>query len=405
VNGIRADDYVHAVREDHTRRGLLYAATQHGVYISYDDGTNWESLSLNLPDVPVSDLIVERTDLAIATHGRGFYILDDIDALRQYTPQMSLSTDPVLFRPADAIRSAGGATVRYWLKRPAQSVTIDVLDAKGETVRTFTSATAAAAGRGGAGGGRGAGVAPGGTGVTGAADQGGGGGRGGRGGGGFATVSVAPGMNSVTWDLRYPAAVTFPGMILWGASTAGPTAPPGTYQVRMTVDGRTSTQPLVVMRNPLYTDVTDADLQEQFALSMEIRDKVSEANNAVIRIRAIKRDVADRLTKSQDARLKGAGDRLTASLSAVEEEIYQVRNQSGQDPLNFPIRINNRLASLLGIVSAGDGKPIANAVPIFNDLKAELKVQTDRLAQVIGRDLAAFNTEARRVGVEPVTGS
>ncbi|HEX6642475.1 MAG TPA: glycosyl hydrolase, partial [Thermoanaerobaculia bacterium] len=203
----------------------------------------------------------------------------------------------------------------------------------------------------------------------------------------------------------YPAAVTFPGMILWGASTAGPMAPPGTYQVRMTVDGRTMTQPLVVKRHPLYTDVSDADLQEQFALSMEIRDKVSEANNAVIRIRAIKRDVTDRLTKSQDARLKQTGDRLTASLSAVEEEIYQVRNQSGQDPLNFPIRINNRLASLLGIVSAGDGKPIANAVPIFNDLKAELKVQTDRLAQVIARDLAAFNTEARRVGLEPVTGS
>ena len=405
VNGIRADDYVHAVREDHTRRGLLYAATQHGVYISYDDGANWESLSLNLPDVPVVDLIVERTDLAIATHGRGFYILDDIDALRQYAPQMSLSPDPVLFKPADAIRSAGGATIRYWLKRPAQSVRIDVLDGKGETIRTFTSAPpaaavgAGAAGAAGAAGGRGAGAAGG--------EGAGGGGRGGggRGGGGFANVSTAPGLNSVTWDLRYPAAVTFPGMILWGASTAGPTAPPGTYQVRMTVDGRTTTQPLTVMRHPLYTDVTDADLQEQFALSMEIRDKVSEANNAVIRIRAIKRDVADRLTKSPDARLKQAGDRLTASLGSVEEEIYQVRNQSGQDPLNFPIKINNRLASLLGIVSAGDGKPIANAVPIFNDLKAELKVQTDRLAQVIARDLAAFNTEARRVGLEPVSGS
>jgi len=157
-----------------------------------------------------------------------------------------------------------------------------------------------------------------------------------------------------------------------------------------------------VKRNPLFTDVTDADLQEQFALSMEIRDKVSEANNAVIRIRNIKRDVADRLAKSPDAKLKDAGDRLTKSLSAVEEEIYQVRNQSGQDPLNFPIRINNRLASLLGIVSAGDGKPIANAVPIFNDLKAELEVQTDRLQRVMTTELTAFNGETRRVGLDPV---
>ena len=390
VNGIRADDYVHAVREDHTRRGLLYAGTQHGVYISYDDGAKWESLSLNLPDVPVVSLVVEQNDLAIATHGRGFYILDDIAPIRQYMPAMSASPDVVLFKPADAIRSAGGATIPYWVKRPAQSITIDVLDSKGQVIRSFASTSTAGAG---AGGGRGAGAPEGGA---------GGGRGGGRGGGGFANVATTPGLNSVTWDLRYPAAVTFPGMILWGASTAGPTAAPGTYQVRMTVDGKSQTQPLVVKRNPLFTDVSDADLQEQFALALEIRDKVSEANNAVIRIREIKRDVADRLTKSSDARLKEAGDRLTRNLSAVEEEIYQVRNQSGQDPLNFPIKINNRLASLLGIVSAGDGKPIANAVPIFNDLKVELKVQTNRLQQVMIGDLAAFNTEARRAGVDPI---
>ena len=401
VNGIRADDYVHAVREDHTRRGLLYAATQHGIYISYDDGANWDSLSLNLPDVPVADLIVEANDLAIATHGRGFYILDDIAPIRQYTPAMSASSDAVLFAPADAIRSTGGALLSYWLKRPAQSVTIDIIDAKGQTVRSFTStppATAAGAAGGRGAGGRGAGENPP------EGGEGGGGGRGGRGGGGFAALSTAPGLRTVTWDMRYPAPATFPNMILWGASTAGPTAPPGTYQVRMTADGATQTKPLVVKRNPLFTDVTDADLQEQFALSMEIRDKVSEANTAVIRIRAIKRDVADRLTKSPDAKLKEAGDRLTKNISAIEEEIYQVRNQSGQDPLNFPIKINNRLASLMGIVSAGDGKPIANARPIFTDLVAELKVQTDRLQRAVATDLAAFNTEARRVGLEPVAG-
>jgi photosystem II stability/assembly factor-like uncharacterized protein len=391
VNGIRADDYVHAVREDHTRRGLLYAATQHGVYISYDDGANWESLSLNLPDVPVSDLIVEASDLAIATHGRGFYILDDIGPVRQYTPAMSSAADVVLFKPADAIRATSGAVIPYWVKRPGQAITIEVLDATGQVLRTFASTPPAAAG---AGGGRGAGAEPAG---------GGGGGRGGRG-GGAPLVSTAPGLNSVTWDLRYPAAVTFPGMILWGASTAGPTAAPGTFQVRLTTDGKTQTQVLVVKRNPLFTDVTDADLQEQFALSMEIRDKVSEANNAVIQIRNVKRGVADRLAKSPDAKLKEAGDRLTTSLSAVEEEIYQVRNQSGQDPLNFPIKINNRLASLLGIVSAGDGKPIANAVPIFNDLKAELEAQTGRLQRVMTTELAAFNTEVRRLGLEAVSG-
>ena len=156
-------------------------------------------------------------------------------------------------------------------------------------------------------------------------------------------------------------------------------------------------------QHPLRT-ATDADLQEQFDLAIRIRDKVTEANNAVIQIRNLKREVADRLTKSPDAQLKTAGDRLTTSLSAVEEEIYQVKNQSGQDPLNFPIKINNRLASLLRVVNTGDGKPIANAAPILKDLSAELKVQTDRLAKVLAADLPAFNTESQRVGVGVVTG-
>jgi hypothetical protein len=190
-------------------------------------------------------------------------------------------------------------------------------------------------------------------------------------------------------------------MILWGGSTNGPAALPGQYQVRLTVDGEVQTKPLVVRRHPLRS-ATDADLKEQFDLAIQIRDKVSEANNAVIRIREIEQQVTDRLAKSSDAGLKSAGERLTKNLSAVEEEIYQVRNQSSQDPLNFPIKLNNRLASLLSVVNRGDGKPIANAPVIFKDLSAELKVQTDRLQQVTSSDLVAFNAEATRAGVEPI---
>jgi len=209
-------------------------------------------------------------------------------------------------------------------------------------------------------------------------------------------------MNSVTWDLRYAGATSFPGMILWGGSAnTGPAAAPGTYQVRMTVDGRTTTQPLVVKRHPLY-EATDADLVEQFNLAIQIRDKVTEANNAVIQIRAIKTQIADRLAKSQDAAFKTAADNTTKRLSAVEEEIYQVRNQSGQDPLNFPIKINNRLASLYSVVTQGDGKPIGNAAPIFKDLSAELKGQTDRLKEALLGELAALNTHLKRLGLDPI---
>jgi hypothetical protein len=210
-------------------------------------------------------------------------------------------------------------------------------------------------------------------------------------------------MNTVTWDLRYPGFATFTPMILWGAGgSVGPVAAPGAYTVRLTANGRTQTQTFRVKRNPLLTDVSDADLQAQFDLAMQIRDKTSEANNAVIQIRSIKSQVDDRLGKSQDARLKTAGDALKKNVSAVEEEIYQVRNQSGQDPLNFPIKLNNRLASLFSVVTRGEGRPIGSAAPIFKSLAAELKVQTDRLAKALSTDLAAFNTEAKRLGIAPV---
>jgi photosystem II stability/assembly factor-like uncharacterized protein len=392
TNGIRPDDYVHAVREDPTRKGLLYAGTEHGVYISYDDGDSWSSLSLNLPDIPVWDLIVTDHDLDIATHGRGFYILDNIEPLRQYRATMTASAEPVLFKPADAIRSGGPAVIQYWLKSPAQKVRIDIVDAAGQVIRTYPDTTNEGGGRGR--GGRGA---P----ADSAAAAGGGRGRGGRGGFGGGNPGRVAGLNSVDWDQAYAPAVTFPGMILWGGSTNGPAAPPGRYTVRLTADDHTVSQPLVVKRNPWH-EATDADLRAQFALAIQIRDKVSEADRAVIQIRDIKRQVDDRLAKASDAQIKSAGDKLTSDLSAVEGEIYQVKNQSGQDPLNFPIKVNNRLAALLGVVSRSDAAPIASAAPIFTDLKSELKVQTDRLQQVLRSDLPTFNTLLTKAGLTPV---
>ncbi len=399
VNGLGPSDYVHVVREDRAKRGVLYAGTQHGVYVSHDDGDLWQPLSLNLPDVPIADLVVEANSLAIATHGRGFYVLDDIAAIREARAIPS-ATDAYLFKPADAIRGAGGASISYLLKKPAQKLTIDILDARGQVVQSIAGAVAGAGrGRGGEAGPGTAPATPTGEPAAGAEEEGGGPGRGGR--GGPPTTSMAAGLNQTVWNLEYPGPATFPGMVLWGATTSGPAALPGTYQVRLTVDGQAQTLPLIVKRHPLRS-ATDADHKEQFDLAIQIRDKASEANNAVIQIRSLKQQVKDRLSKSADTQLAAAADKLTKSLSAVEEDIYQVRNQSGQDPLNFPIKINNRIASLLRVVNAGDGKPIASAYPIFKDLTAELKVQTDRLREVIVSDLFSFNAEAKRVGLEPI---
>jgi hypothetical protein len=342
---------------------------------------------MKLPYTTESDAWVEANSIAIATHGRGFYVLDDIAPLRQGAAGRSTF---YLYKPADAIRTAGGATISYTLKQPAQDLRIEILR-DGQVVQTIRGAQPSSRPGQGAttptAGGQGEGEEP----ATG----------GGRGRGGPPTASMAAGFNRVTWNLEYPGPTAFPGMVLWGASTSGPMALPGTYDVRLTVDGQSQVQRFAIRKHPWHAD-SDEELIEQFDLAIEIRDKVSEANNAVIQIRKIKEQIKDRLSKSQDGQLKAAGDRLIASLSAIEEEIYQVRNQSNQDPLNFPIKINNRLASLLGVVSRGEGKPIAAAYPILKDLTAELKVQTDRLREVLATDLTAFNTEAKRAGVEVI---
>jgi hypothetical protein len=374
VTGIRGDDWMHAIREDPTRKGLLYAASQHGVYISYNDGDTWESLSLNLPDVPVADLVVETNDLVIGTHGRSFYILDNIGPLRQYNVEVAAASDGWLFTPPAAIRSATPANFTYWLKKPARRVVVDVMDSTNKVIRTFgpIEGTEPPAG----GGGRGAAVA--------------------------AAPTSAVGLNRYSWDLRYPSAVSFPGMILWGANTAGPVAPPGLYKVRLTADGYTQTQSFRVARNPNFTDVTDADLRAQFNLSMQIVARVNEANQAVIDARRIKTEAAERLTKNADAKLKESGGTLTTHLSDVEDDIYQVKNQSGQDPLNFPIRINNRMANLLSMVQRGDGAPLNSWPALFEEYKKLLAVQSGRMNTVITKDLSAFNTELRRVGLPTI---
>jgi photosystem II stability/assembly factor-like uncharacterized protein len=383
TTGIRADDYVHSVKEDPYQKGVLYAATQQGVYISYDDGDHWESLSLNLPMIPVSDLVVMPNDIAISTHGRGFYVLDNVNPLRRAAKVAAAKGNAVLFAPAPAMRATPqGAVISYLLKAPAQGVKIEITDTTGKVIRTYGAGTMAPP------------VDP---------NAGGRGGRGGRGGfGGAAAPSLAAGLNTINWDLRYPNAVGFPGLIAWGGGLTGPTAPPGRYKVRLTADNDTQTEDFMVVRNPLM-QATDADLRAQFNLAIQIRDKVSEANNAVITIRDLKSQIADRLAKSQDAKLKTAGDKLTEDLSAVEGEIYQVKNQAGQDPLNFPIKINNRLMSLLtGVVNSGEGRPVGKVPEIFVDLKGELKVLTDRMDRVIATGVPSFNSAARAAGVEAI---
>jgi photosystem II stability/assembly factor-like uncharacterized protein len=391
VTGIPGDDFARAIREDPKRRGLLFLGTETSIYVSFDDGAHWQSLRLELPATPVHGIQVKNDDLVVGTHGRSFYILDNISVLRQITSKTTSDT-VVLFDPADATRSVSrGVFVDYYLQKPADKVTIEFLDATGKPIRTFESGAAGEEGRG-----RGRSGAPG-EGAPEEAEEGG------RGRGGPPPrVAGRQGMNRFTWDMRYPDSRSFPGMILWAGSTRGPMAPPAKYQVTLTAHGVTRTQDFEIRRNTAVKTLTDADLIEQFTLAKQINDKVSAANDAVIRIRKIKDQIADRVGKTADAGVKQAGASLSERLTDVEGEIYQHRNRSSQDPLNYPIRLNNKLAALQGVVEGGDSKPTDQAYAVFRELSGRLDKELARLDGLVTTDVGAFNALVTRAGLAPI---
>jgi len=338
----------------------------------------------------VHGIQIKHDDLVIGTHGRSFYVLDNISVLRQITGKTTSDT-VVLFDPADGTRSVSrGVFVDYYLQKPADTVTIELLDAAGKSIRTFASAAAGEQGRG-----RGRGGAPG---EAATEEQEGGRGRGGP----PARATARQGMNRFTWDMRYPDARTFPGMILWAGSTRGPMAPPGKYQVKLTAHGVTRTQDFEIRRNAAVKTLTDADLIEQFTLAKQINDRVTSANDAVIRIRRIKDQIADRVGKATDAGVKQAGTSLAERLTEVEGEIYQHRNRSSQDPLNYPIRLNNKLAALQGVVEGGDSKPTDQAYAVFKELSGRLDKELARLDGLVTTDVGAFNALVTRAGLPPI---
>jgi len=381
VTGIPADDFPRAIREDKKRKGLLFVGTETGIYVSFNDGAQWQSLRQDLAVTPVHGIEIKGNDLVIATHGRSFYIMDNISVLRQLDETMA-SQPLVLFDPADAIRSVSrGVVVDYFLKDAADKVTIDFLDAKGKLIRSFSGPPAAA--------------------VEGtprpAAEADEDGPRRPP-----ARVTATKGMNRFTWDMRYPNAHDFPGLIMWAGGTQGPQAPPGRYQVKITTPAGTKTQEFQIARNPAITTVTDADLQEQFALAMQINQQLSAANDTVVRIRKMKDQLTDRASKATDASLKSAIQAFADKLTAVEGEIYQYRNRSSQDPLNYPIRLNNKLAALQGTVESGDYKPTAQSYDVYRELSAKLETQFGRMNTLTKMDLAALNQLLTAAGLQPV---
>jgi len=375
VSGIRTDDFIHVVREDPKRAGLLYAGGEHAVYVSFNGGEQWHSLQLNMPDTQIADLQVTDKDLVAGTHGRSIYVLDDIAPLREYSADIA-SKRFHLFEPLYAVRRVQEASVQYYLREEAAEVTVAITDSNGNTIveKTGTEPELEPVDDPQA---RWYGALP-------------------------VEPTTAQGLNVWSWNNRYAGAADFEGMIIWsGRPQLGPIAPPGEYTVRMTVDGETQTRTLTLKADPRHT-VPEAHIREQFAFTVQIRDATDAANRAVIRIRDLKTQLEERLGESPAAALKMATEELSGQLSAVEEALYQVRNVSPQDPLNFPIRLNNRLAYLQKSTESGDGLPTQGQRDVFALLKAELDEHLARLDQLVQESLPRVNALLEAQGHEAI---
>jgi photosystem II stability/assembly factor-like uncharacterized protein len=387
VTGIPDHDFLRTVREDPKRRGLLFAGTEHGIYVSFNDGAAWQPLTLNLPTTPVHGIVVEERDLVIGTHGRGFYVLDNIGVLRQATPDLT-TNNLFVFETFNPLRGRDrNVTFDYYLGKDAEEVKVELLDAQGAVLRTFTGTPKPQ------GTGLPEGVDPEMAAFFGMAP---------------ARVGVAKGMNRFTWDMRYEGATVFPGMIMWAAQPQrGPAAPPGKYAVRITANGETKTRDFTLGVDPrlLADGINEAYLQEQFKLSLQVRDQVTAANMAVIQIRGIRDQINQRLEKvgpRRKAEIQKLADGVLNALAAVEQEVYQVRNQSSQDPLNFPIKLNNKIAALMGVIESADHRPTQQTYEVFEELSKALNAELQKKDATLKTDLPRLNAAFQREKIEPV---
>jgi photosystem II stability/assembly factor-like uncharacterized protein len=452
TTGIPANDYVHAVRIDPRRPNLLFAGTETGVYVSFDDGGHWQSLQINLPVSPINDLVVKNNDLVVATHGRSFWVLDDITPLEQFAD--SIPQEEVhLFTPAAANHTVfrgsffaalglggsvgknppAGAVIDYWLKTSlkksekkdggdsaatgdqdkresaraegerkeestkyeaqrgetqrdekksdeakkdeAPKITLEILDASGKVIRKYPKKEEPSGGD---------------------EEE-------------FSQAAAGPknlpaesGLNRFVWDLRYEGSTPVPHAPLWGGGNAGPVALPGKYQARLTVLGKSYTAPIEIQPDPRLK-VTQEDLTRQFDLLLKIRDKQTETDDAIIQIR----DLRDQITAvnkrmKNDPREKAIADQgktLDKKMTAVEEALIQTKAKSSQDVLNYPVRLNNDLAALGGVVESADTAPTMQSYEVFDLVSKHVDEQLATWKEIVSTDVAAYNNFVKQQDV------
>lgn len=382
TNGIANEHFTRVVRADPKRKGLLYAGTETGMYVSFDDGLNWQAFQLNLPIVPITDLAIKNNNLIAATQGRGLWLIDDLTVLHQ--TQAALAQKPFhLFKPMASYRMRGGQWSRsktagtnhpggvmihfYLQNKPDSNTTasLEILEADGTLIKKYDTKSITPENK----------------------------------------LTLKDSANMFSWNMRYPNAKKFKGMILWWGSTSGPQAVPGSYKVRLTVNGEHQEQDFDILKDPRNPS-TQAELQAQFDFLMEIKDKLTETHQAIIDMREIKSQMAA-MTKriKSDSTQKDVvemANEISKNLTAIEKTLYQTKNRSGQDPLNFPIRLNNKLAHIASLTGMGDYPPTASSIAVKDEMVKAIDAELTKYQKIVKEEIPKFNQLVKEKAIDAI---
>ncbi|MFN4147074.1 MAG: VPS10 domain-containing protein [Runella sp.] len=406
-NGIPADEWTRVVREDPNKRGLLYAGTERGVYVSFNDGESWQKLQLNLPNTPIHDLAIQKRekDLVVCTHGRSYWILDDLTPLHEIMDkQVSAESTAHLYKPRHSYRMQGGGRfvidefttegenapngvlTRYYLKdAPSEEVKLIYFTATGDTIISFSSKKDL----------KGEEIKPS-KDFYEKTDQ-----RRPN------VLTAKAGMNVFLWNMRYPNATEVEGTnVMWSGSTIGPKVVPGRYKVQLIV-GKTliKEQEFDILQDPrVKTPLTD--LQAQFDLSMKINQKLSETHKGINQLRKVRNDINSYMKAVKDEKLaqklKEQTKDLLKALDEIEGTLMQPKSKATQDALNFAIQLNDKLAGVGSVVNSADTKPTKQSYEAYNDLAGKIDKQLDRLRSVIAKEVPAFNETIRQADIKAI---
>lgn len=385
TDGIDPGHFTRVLRADHKRPGLLYAGTESGMYISFDDGASWKPFQLNLPIVPITDLTIKNDNLIAATQGRSFWLIDDLTPLHQLNETVA-SSEFSLFKPMPSYRMGGGfgfgrpsktagknhpggVMIHYYVKDTAKAVvSMEILESNGKLIKKFSTKPDKKA-----------------------KDE---------------NLRVKPGSNRFVWNMRYPDAESFDGLIMWAGSVVGPKAVPGMYKAKLTVNGKSQETDFEILKDPRTTG-TVSDIKEQFDFLIDVRNKLSETNSAVKKIRTT-RDQINRVTEPMKGKedLKDVNDMAKSILDdmkKIEEALYQTKNKSGQDPLNYPVRLNNKLAAVGGEADGSDFKPTTQVRAVYREITGKIDEQLQMLNKIFSDRIPKFNDLVKQKQVNPVS--